>query len=618
MAHLNVRSLRSKIDEIRLLQELCNFDILAITESHLDSSVPDFHIEIEGLRFFRLDRPKRKGGGCVLYYAENLTVIYRRDLSDKNLEAIWIQVNFPSVTALFSVIYRAPDDNDFFDKFQKQLESAWLRSSYIFLLGDLNCDLNILNTVSRNKNTAKLLSIFDALNLENTITSPTRVTPTCESLIDLIVTSKKELIHSSGVFHLGISDHSLIHASIRLTQKRPPAKIIKTRNYKNFNEANFQQDISFAPFHVASVFDDPDDKLWAWNKLFLDVCDQHAPLKDVNVRSSSLPWITNSIRLKINRRYKLSKLAVNTKCPQNWSEHKRIQNEITTDLRQAKAMYFNELFTEIKTTRAYWNLVRKATAPKKQTVVGPLKTESGHLVVKDDEKACLMNTYFASVGEKLALDLPPSIMQSLSSDLVTQTKIVPSLSKVNLSEVGILRQIKHLKSNKATGPDGISPKLLKLASHAVSPHLTSLFRRSIHHETAYEGWKLTRVSPIFKKDDSTDPGNYRPISILSVPSKLLESEINTAIVNHVTNNNLITPNQWAYRKAHSTELLLIHLTEKWRKFVDDGLTVAVAFVDFRKAFDSVLHSRLLDKLHGQFGIDGELYAWMDSYLSNRK
>ena len=88
-----------------------------------------------------------------------------------------------------------------------------------------------------------------------------------------------------------------------------------------------------------------------------------------------------------------------------------------------------------------------------------------------------MNTYFVSVGEKLALDLPPSITRSLSSDLVTLTKIVPSLSEVNLSEVGVLRQIKHLKSNKATGPDGISPpKLLKLASHAVSPHLSSLFR----------------------------------------------------------------------------------------------------------------------------------------------
>ena len=90
------------------------------------------------------------------------------------------------------------------------------------------------------------------------------------------------------------------------------------------------------------------------------------------------------------------------------------------------------------------------------------------------------------------------------------------------------------------------------------------------------------MPPIFKKDDSTDPGNYCPVSILSVPRKLLESEIKTAIINHVTCDNLVTPNQWAYRKAHSTELLLIYLTEKWRRFVDDGLTVAVAFVDSGK------------------------------------
>ena len=69
--------------------------------------------------------------------------------------------------------------------------------------------------------------------------------------------------------------------------------------------------------------------------------------------------------------------------------------------------------------------MRKATAPKQQTVVGPLKTESGHVVVKDDEKACFMNTYIASVGEKLALDLPPPIVRSLSSDSVTQTNIIP-------------------------------------------------------------------------------------------------------------------------------------------------------------------------------------------------
>jgi len=104
------------------------------------------------------------------------------------------------------------------------------------------------------------------------------------------------------------------------------------------------------------------------------------------------------------------------------------------------------------------------------------------------------------------------------------------------------------------------------------------------------------VSPIFKKDDRTNPGKYRPVTLLSVPSKLLEA----AIVNHVMKNGLISPNQWAHGKVHSTELLLVHLTEKWRRFLDSCDTVALAFVDFKKAFDSVLHPRLLDKLHRQF------------------
>ena len=88
--------------------------------------------------------------------------------------------------------------------------------------------------------------------------------------------------------------------------------------------------------------------------------------------------------------------------------------------------------------------------------------------------------------------------------------------------------------------------------------------------------------------------------------------------NHLTKNNLITPNQWAYRKAHCTELLLIHLTEKWRRFVDGGFTVTVALVDFGKVFDCVPHLCHLEKLNSQFGIEGPLYACLESYLSNLK
>ena len=99
---MNICSLRYKIDELRLLQRICGFDILGISETHLDSSVPDNFLQIDGLQLIRRDRTKCKGGGVALYYAEHLTAVHRKDLLVRDIEAIWIQVKFPTHTTLFS------------------------------------------------------------------------------------------------------------------------------------------------------------------------------------------------------------------------------------------------------------------------------------------------------------------------------------------------------------------------------------------------------------------------------------------------------------------------------------------------------------------------------------
>ena len=180
-------------------------------------------------------------------------------------------------------------------------------------------------------------------------------------------------------------------------------------------------------------------------------------------------------------------------------------------------------------------------------------------------------------------------------------------------------KIKALKTRKSTGPDNIPPKLLKLAGDAIVPSLLSLFRLSITTGRVFTSWKTARLTPVYKKDDETDCCNYRPISLLSVPSKILESVVNDTIVRHVYKaNNLVTDKQWAYRAGFSTELLLIQLTETWREAVDAGLVVAVAFIDFKKAFDSVSHVILETKLERDFGISGLLLDWLKSYLKERQ
>ena len=97
----------------------------------------------------------------------------------------------------------------------------------------------------------------------------------------------------------------------------------------------FKHDFECTPFHIASIFEEPDDQLWVWERLFDDISNEHAPWKEIKAKSSSSPWITCEIRHKMNRRYKLFKAAISTKCPEQWSNYKRVRNEVTSDLRKA-------------------------------------------------------------------------------------------------------------------------------------------------------------------------------------------------------------------------------------------------------------------------------------------
>ena len=203
VAHLNICNMRNKMEELRASQFACNFDMTGITETHVDKSVPDNDLHIDDVRMLRKDRKKCKGGGFLVYCKSYLQVIYRKDLSTRYLEAIWVQVKFQTANVLFSVIYRSElECPNFFESACEILEKAWLKSDHIFLMSDFNCKL--LNTLSnprsdvRNK-TRKLLDLFEQFDMQNIVDEPTRLTTQTKTLIDLIVTTRPELINIKGV-----------------------------------------------------------------------------------------------------------------------------------------------------------------------------------------------------------------------------------------------------------------------------------------------------------------------------------------------------------------------------------------------------------------------------------
>ena len=149
---------------------------------------------------------------------------------------------------------------------------------------------------------------------------PTRVTATSSTLIDHIISSKPEMIKETKCLELGISDHMLVYVSLTTKVKRPLPKIINARTYSKFNSEHFRKDIEEAPWLVCSVFNDTDDVYWAWSHLFNNICERHAPYREVKVRQNSLPWITPQIRHLMNYRYKTFLRAKRSQNPELFAE----------------------------------------------------------------------------------------------------------------------------------------------------------------------------------------------------------------------------------------------------------------------------------------------------------
>ena len=142
----------------------------------------------------------------------------------------------------------------------------------IVITGDLKCDMLADSNESR-----ALKDFCSTLNLTQLISTPTRVTETSEKLIDVILTSNETLIKSSGVQELTISDHFLVHCTLNL--KSPKPQPVSQHGYKNFNPEDFCEDVSKVPWDTVRLFDHVDDQVSSFNKLFLEILDQHAPLK---------------------------------------------------------------------------------------------------------------------------------------------------------------------------------------------------------------------------------------------------------------------------------------------------------------------------------------------------
>ena len=173
----------------------------------------------------------------------------------------------------------------------------------------------------------------------------------------------------------------------------------------------------------------------------------------------------------------------------------------------------------------------------------------------------------------------------------------------------------EINLNKST--IGVPKKFIKLASSHISECLTFIFNQSLQKGIVPDILKISKITPIDKGGEITDPANYRPISTLSTFTQIFKKCIYNQLINYIEKHKIIFQSQFGFRKGHSTAKAITEITNTLRKAIDNNLYTRGVFLEFSKAFDAVNHSILLSKLEA-YGIRGIPLSWFHSYLSNRK
>ena len=489
-------------------------------------------------------------------------------------------------------------------------------------------DLNLDRLRSEKAEGKLLLDLEVEQGFQCLITKPTRIelreNKIIKSLIDVLLSNKPGLFKYAGNYYPSLSDHALIYGILKDRVNANKPKIVAFRSYRNFDSEEFKKQLEVAPWHVGEIFDDIDDQVNFHNGLLNNILDEFAPCKRMKVRDKDVPYMTTQWKQAIRAKRKATSKFLKNKTRENWELRRKARNEATRQRRIAIKSYWQQKVDHLKDKpRDFFRTFKPFLSSKVSSRGNDIHLKENGTIVKDQAMVAeVLADHFASIAEGIGgCDAELMSVEDFKNHgsvrcirdsgntLAERFEVKP------VTQGQVLKALETLKTEKAAGRDGISPKILKLGAKELQRPLTNLFNACIKAGEWPKAWKCGDWAPVYKKNDRYCKENYRPVTVLNCTGKVLEKLIEAQT--SAGFRRIFYENSSAYRKHHSCETTLINLVESWKKARDDGLCVSILSTDMSKAFDSLHPPLLLSKLKA-YGFEDNTIKLFESYLRDRE
>lgn len=611
----NICGIATNFDEfICFLNQITNkFDIIVLSETH----------KIYDLQLFCIPEYKCIYNLGSFNKCDGLLILVKEEIPHSfvfkyigQVKCVEINVTAKGQQFLLTCIYRSPaiNENIFVDDFTDYLVSCQSIKNHI-ITGDINLDIlrDDKNFVEDYKS---ILAVHGFTQCINKYTRPQ--SQTCLDHFFVKGENKQNFrtLHTF-VMNYKITDHCPVILTFERNTKENSSKpqIIREKKYINYQQ--LKSDLRNTSWQ--NVYQERDLNLaWSFFLEFLQnlIKKNTRTIKQTNTRNGKKQWITKGLLNSIKFKNYLYSLCL--KDPQNINLRNQYiicKNKLQKEINKAKRSFAEKIISRSNNqTSALWDCVNEiCNKPNQKTIIDNIKLSNAQITSDKFEISNSFNEFFSEIGEKLAKKLKtPDDCNCENVEWSDKNLLFFSEIDQNI----VINTIKKLKIKKAPGHDGIRSEILKEVAHELAPVLSYLINFGFRIGVFPDILKLGKIKPLFKEGDRTDLNNYRPISLISNFSKIIEMIIKTQLVKFLEINNLLSENQFGFRQGKSTEDAILYLTSKVYKALDDNKPCISVFVDLKKAFDTVCHRKLIKKMK-QMGLRGSAINLIKSYLEGR-